>query len=109
MQIFHSRTDEIQWILTHQFEPHVLTIVNESHLHHTDGQLETHFNVTLVSSYFANQSRITRHQTIYRALQSAFEQGVHALSLHLFTPEEWETQGAQVAASPHCRGGYHAN
>ncbi|MCX7115989.1 MAG: BolA family transcriptional regulator [Gammaproteobacteria bacterium] len=109
MQTFHSRAEEIQWILNHQFTPSVLTLVNESHLHHTDSQLETHFNLTLVSSCFAEQTRVARHQSVYRCLKPVFAQGVHALSLHLFTPEEWDEQAALMPASPQCRGGYHAS
>ena len=39
------------------------------------------------------------------ALAEEMKGPVHALALHLFTPEEWRAQGGDVADSPDCRGG----
>ncbi|HET8704971.1 MAG TPA: BolA family transcriptional regulator, partial [Pseudomonadales bacterium] len=37
-------------------------------------------------------------------LNEALAQGLHALAIHTYTPEEWSAVGA-VPASPKCAGG----
>jgi BolA protein len=31
--------------------------------------------------------------------------GVHALSIHAYTPEQWTARGGEIPTSPPCRGG----
>lgn len=81
-----------------------LELVNESHMH-AGPATESHFKLVLVSPAFAGKSRVQRHQAVYRLLQEELQsagQGgtVHALALHLFTPDEWAA--AAVPASPLC-------
>lgn len=103
-----SRAALIEQALIKDFSPTVLTINNESHLHHTKlTNPETHFNVTLVCEHFTNQSRVVRHKAVYQCLQAIMQMGIHALSLHLYTPKEWETQQHNLTASPRCLGGFH--
>lgn len=47
-----------------------------------------HFYLTIISSAFANKSRIQRHQLIYAALGDMMTNDIHALSIKAFTPEE---------------------
>lgn len=95
----------IEQKLGERFEGGHLTVENESHMHSVPPNSETHFKVTLISERFAGQSKVRRHQAIYQALADEMQGGVHALALHLFTPEEWEQAGGQVPASPNCMGG----
>ena len=81
-----------------------LDVVNESHGHSVPKNSETHFKITLVSDAFTGVSAVKRHQQIYGLLSDELANGVHALALHLYTPEEWATkQGAPE--SPKCMGG----
>ncbi len=58
-----------------------------SHLDVTgDGR---HFEAIVVSDAFINQSRLSRHRIIYAALGDRMKEEVHALSMKLYTPEEW--------------------
>lgn len=91
--------------LGEQFEGGHLQVANESHMHSVPPNSETHFKVTLISDRFEGQSKVRRHQAIYQALAEEMQGGVHALALHLYTPEEWEQAGGQVPASPNCMGG----
>ena len=48
-----------------------------------------HFEAVVVSDEFAALSRIGRHRLIYAALGDKMREEVHALSMKLFTPQEW--------------------
>lgn len=48
-----------------------------------------HFEAVVVSESFNNQSRINRHRLIYAALGDRMKEEVHALSMKLYTNEEW--------------------
>ncbi len=89
--------------LTHAFAPRHLEVVNESHRHAVPADAETHFKVTLVSDHFAGQRQVQRHQAIYRTLAEELAGPVHALALHTFDANEW--QSASVPDSPNCLGG----
>jgi BolA protein len=85
-----------------------LHIENESHMH-SGPAMDTHFKVTLVSEGFGGKRLVQRHQTIYGLLSNEMQNPIHALSLHLFTPEEWQERAGQVAPSPKCMGGSKAD
>lgn len=87
------------------FSPLHLQVENESHKHSVPPDSETHFKVTLVSGDFSGQAKVRRHQAVYQALAGEMAGGVHALALHLFTPEEWQQAGGDVPDSPNCMGG----
>lgn len=89
--------------LTRAFAPLHLEVVNESYMHAVPADSETHFKVTLVSPAFAGLRQVQRHQAVYRELAQELAGPVHALALHTFNPDEWQT--AAVPASPHCLGG----
>lgn len=79
-----------------------LEVLNESH-NHSAGQ-DTHFKIVAVSDVFAGLRAVARHQKVYALLADEMQRGLHALALHLYTPEEWAATGA-APASPACRGG----
>jgi BolA family transcriptional regulator, general stress-responsive regulator len=77
-------------------------LVNESHLH-SAGREESHFRLLAVSESFEGLSRVQRQQLVYQWLAEELKNGVHALSLRLLTPQEWqEGQGAGFV-SPSCQ------
>jgi BolA family transcriptional regulator, general stress-responsive regulator len=80
-------------------------ILNESSMHNVPPGSETHFKVVLVSEAFQGKPLLQRHRLVNGLLSKELAGPVHALSLHLKTPDEWaKTEGA-VAPSPPCRGG----
>jgi stress-induced morphogen len=87
-----------------RFAPTHLEVINESYMHSVPPGSETHFKVVLVAADFAGKRQVQRHQSIYACLADELENGVHALALHTFSPEEWQTNG-QIPASPQCLGG----
>ena len=58
-----------------------------------------HFFATIVSPEFEGQSRIARHQIVYRALGDRMREQIHALSMKTLTPSEFAAQGAVVPAA----------
>ncbi len=48
-----------------------------------------HFFATIVSAEFEGESRVRRHQRVYRALGDRMREQIHALSMKTLTPEEW--------------------
>ena len=86
-----------------EFTPEHLAIVNESHLHGGSSQ-ESHFKITIVSEIFSGVPRVKRHQKIYKSLEIELSSGIHALALHLYSPDEFAAT-LVVPNSPNCRGG----
>lgn len=82
-------------------QPSHLELHNESHMH-AGPATASHFKLIAVSTEFAGLPKVRRHQLLYRLLSAELAGSVHALALHLYTPEEWETQS--VPASPLCAG-----
>jgi BolA family transcriptional regulator, general stress-responsive regulator len=85
-------------------EPQHLEIVNESHMH-SGPATESHFKLIAVSACFDGLSPVKRHQLVYALLADELKAGVHALALHLYSPQEWAQDQDTVPVSPDCRGG----
>jgi len=83
----------------------VVEVLNESHMHNVPANSETHFKVTVVSPAFGSVRRVARHQMIYGLLQDLIDGPVHALAMHLYTPEEWKSRRQTSPDSPNCHGG----
>ncbi|WP_323752348.1 BolA family protein [Marinobacter sp.] len=95
----------IETKLASAFEAGQLQVENESHMHSVPPNSETHFKVTLVSEAFSGVMKVKRHQMIYKVLAEELAGPVHALALHLYTPEEWAKTGQTAPDSPNCMGG----
>ena len=81
-----------------------LELENESHRHNVPANSETHFKLVLVSDAFQGQMPVRRHQAVYQVLAEEMKGPVHALALHLFTPDEWRDQGG-AGPDPRVWGG----
>jgi len=100
-----EREAKIRSLLESEFEISEMRLDNESHMHSVPENSETHFKLVLVSNAFNGVRKVARHQKVYAVLQEVLDEGLHALALHLFTPEEWAEQSDQTLASPNCMGG----
>ncbi len=74
-------------------------------MHNVPEGAESHFKIILVSSEFTDVSRVKRQQRVYKALQSVFQQGLHALAQKTYSPEEWAEVPESRLISPDCKGG----
>jgi len=78
----------------------LITIDNESHLHSSSQNAESHFKLILVSNDFLNMSLIKRHKHIYKILNEIMPK-IHALAIHAFTEEEFKNNTVNTN-SPDC-------
>jgi BolA protein len=101
-----SRQERINQLLNQEFSPNFLEVVNESNRHHVPEGAETHFKVSVVTEKFAGLTKIARHRLVNNLLTEELKTGMHALSMHLYTPEEWQKSGGTLPNSPACRDGY---
>ncbi len=97
-----SRKQRIYNALSGELKPDSLLIEDESHRHQVPPGAETHFKVIAVSTIFESLNRVARHRLINTILATEFMTGLHALSLHLYTPSEWLQKTTGVPASPVC-------
>jgi BolA protein len=89
--------------LTSAFTPSHLSVENESYMHNVPPGSESHFKVVVVSNEFAGKRLVQRHQLVYKQVEDELANGVHALSIHAYTPTEWEKQET-APKSPECLG-----
>jgi BolA family transcriptional regulator, general stress-responsive regulator len=96
-----TRKKRLHDALSSTLLPVFLDIQDESGNHQRPG-VETHFKIILVSEQFKPTTRIERHRLVNDLAKHEFETGLHALSLHLYTPLEWEKRGNPKPVSPRC-------
>ncbi|MEJ2768216.1 BolA family protein [Mycetohabitans sp. B46] len=61
------------------------------HAGHAGAAAGGHYTVTIVSAAFDGRTRVARHRLVYDALSDAMQRGIHALSIHAYTPEEFHS------------------
>lgn len=103
-----GRAQRIEAAIEAALAPSFMQLEDESHKHSVPEGAESHFKLTCVSEVFAGLMPVRRHQKIYGQLQAELDSGLHALALHLYTPQEWAQQ-QQAPASPDCLGGSKAD
>jgi BolA protein len=92
MSTAQTRADRLSEILSRAFAPTLLRITDDSarHAGHAGARPggQTHYSVLLVSPVFRGQNRVARSRAVHAALETEFQDGMHALALTLRTPEE---------------------
>jgi BolA protein len=96
-----TRKTRLHDALSSALLPVFLDILDES-AHHRRPGIETHFKIILVSEKFNHTTRLERHRLVNQLADDEFKSGLHAFSLHLYTPSEWEARGNPKPASPRC-------
>lgn len=95
------REKVIKEIVTQEFAPTHMQLINNSH-NHSGHRQETHFQLLLVSKKFEGMNRVQRQRLVNQLLNDEFANGLHALSLRLLTPSEWELQKDKDFIDPLC-------
>ena len=96
---------QIETKLHAAYTPQFAEVLNESHMHSVPPNSETHFKITLACAAFEGVGKVKRHQQIYALLKDEIAGGVHALAMHLYTPDEWQARAQSSPDSPNCLGG----
>lgn len=100
-----TRKETIERTISASLEPLHLEVVDESHMHSVPEGAESHFKVLVVSEAFSGEKLVARHRAVNKLLAEQFQQGLHALALHTWTPDEWFEKGGAAPESPPCQGG----
>jgi BolA protein len=81
---------DIERVLRETLAPTALAITDDSHLHagHAGAREGRHFSVRISSARFKGLGRVARHRLVYDALRRLMPQGIHALAISAFAPEE---------------------
>ncbi|PWU16204.1 MAG: BolA family transcriptional regulator [Bdellovibrio sp.] len=97
--------DSIRQKVQKRFLPEWFELENESSGHRVPPGSETHFRLVVVSPAFQGFSRVDRQRQVYSLLSEEREQGLHALALWTYTPEEWQkVKEESDRRSPPCSG-----
>jgi BolA protein len=86
------RAQAIENTLRDNLQAQHVEVIDQSSLH--EGHLGAqsgggHFQVLVVSDRFRGLSRIAAQRVVYEALGELMKNGIHALSMRTFSPEEW--------------------
>lgn len=80
-----TRSQRIHQLLTQEFDPSVLEVIDDSHKHagHVGARPEgeTHYTVKISSEKFEGLTRVGMQRAVMAVLQPEFESGLHALSI----------------------------
>lgn len=95
----------IQSKLSAGLDPGHLEVINESHRHNVPPGSESHFKVVLVSREFEGKSLLERHRLVHQLLADEMRNELHALALHTYTEEDWQSHQQSAPTSPPCHGG----
>jgi BolA protein len=86
-----ERLAEIRSRLEAAFQPLVLEVIDEGHLHvghegARDGR--GHFRLRIVSGRFSGQAPLQRHRLVYQQLGDLMQSEIHALAIEAQAPGE---------------------
>jgi BolA family transcriptional regulator, general stress-responsive regulator len=98
-------TDDLKQKLQDTFNPQYIELINDSSNHNVPAGSESHFTLILVSEQFEGKSRIQKHRLVNEALANELKTQIHALSLKLFSPSEYEKLESVDTTQPPCLGG----
>ncbi|WP_016957799.1 BolA family protein [Catenovulum agarivorans] len=90
--------------LKQRFNPIELDVQNESHMH-SGPATDSHYKVIIASDEFAGKRLIQCHRAVNECLAEELAGAVHALSIHTYSVEEWQSGKVNVPLSPKCLGG----
>lgn len=96
-----SRQLRLENIINKNLQPIHLQVMDESFLHSVPKDAQTHFKLIIVAEDFINLSRIARHRLVQNLIQHEFANGMHACSMSLSTPQEWQAS-PHFITSPQC-------
>jgi len=94
---------DIEARLAERFAPSFLSVENESRLHSLDRAGETHFKVVVVTDAFEGLMILKRHRLVQETLAAQIA-SVRAVSLHTFTPKEWNARAQESLEGSRCVG-----
>ena len=88
-----KRRSKIEEIIKECFEPYYFSVldVSEEHRGHQSFQenVESHFEIVIVSKIFNNKSKIDRHRMVNQTLKEEYLSDLHSVTIRALTVEEF--------------------
>ena len=89
-----KRKTNIENLILKNYKPEFFSVidVSEQHRGHKNfiENVESHFEIIIVSENFKNLNRIERHRMINQSLKNEFLSGLHSIILKTYTIEEYK-------------------
>ena len=89
-----NRKLKIEQIILKSFDPYFFSVldVSEQHRGHQNFKenVESHFEIIIVSEQFKNMKRIDRHRIVNRNLKEEFSSDLHSAIIKTYTIEEFK-------------------
>jgi BolA protein len=85
-----GREQRLRERLEARFNPTVLTVEDESHLHHGHAGAASglsHFRIRIVSEAFRGLPSVARHRLVYAAVADLMKTDIHALAIEALPPD----------------------
>ncbi len=90
-----DRRQHIENKLSSELKPVFIEVVDESHLHAGHEGAKSgggHFRATIVSPEFEGLRSVAAQRLVFKILREEMTGMIHALSLELLTPADWEAR-----------------
>ena len=89
-----KRKLKIEKIILENYEPYFLSVldVSEQHRGHQNFKedVESHFEIIVVSEKFKNMNRIDRHRMVNKSLEEEFLTDLHSVIIKTYTINEYK-------------------
>ena len=88
-----KRKLKIEKIIINYFEPYFFSVldVSEQHRGHQNfrDNVESHFEIIIVSKKFVNRNKIDRHRMVNKFLKEEFSSDLHSVIIRAYTIDEY--------------------
>ena len=93
-EIVLKRKIKIETLILKNFKPEFFSVldVSEQHRghHNFKENIESHFEIIIVSEKFKNLNRIERHRMVNQSLQEEFLSDLHSVTIKTYTTQEYK-------------------
>ena len=93
-KVILKRKLKIEKIITNFFKPYYISIsdVSEQHRGHQNfrDNVESHFEIIIVSEKFYNRNKIDRHRMVNKCLKEEFLLDLHSVIIKTYTIDEYK-------------------
>ena len=89
-----KRKLKIDQLIIDYFKPHFFSVsdVSEQHRGHQNFKenVESHFEIIIVSEKFDNRNKIERHRMVNKSLKEEFLSDLHSVTIKTYTIDEFK-------------------
>ena len=89
-----KRKLKIDQLIIDYFKPHFFSVsdVSEQHRGHQNFKenVESHFEIIIVSEKFNNRNKIERHRMVNKSLKEEFLSDLHSVTIKTYTIDEFK-------------------